>query len=117
MEAYIALRLAVKAMEEVLTCRGLKEVKDVVDKALKEAGKPLQAGITLKVNFGNPREIVIPNELLTMLSEGVRGTVMNEALDANQRFKVLVEGLHWHKGVSVRKLSKCFGVTQRTLLR
>ncbi|MEM2636644.1 MAG: hypothetical protein QXQ28_07225, partial [Candidatus Nezhaarchaeales archaeon] len=70
------------------------------------AARPLQAGLTLTVNFGNPWKIMISNELLVMISKEVRRTVMNEALDANQRFKVLVEELHWNKSVSVTKLSK-----------
>ncbi len=79
------------------------------------AARPLQAGLTLTVNFGNPWKIMISNELLVMISKEVRRTVMNEALDANQRFKVLVEELHWNKSVSVTKLSKYLSVPSATL--
>ncbi|MEM2828491.1 MAG: hypothetical protein QXH61_07865 [Candidatus Nezhaarchaeales archaeon] len=79
------------------------------------AARPLQAGLTLTVNFGNPWKIVISNELLSMLSEEARKTVINEALDANQRFKTLIEELHWYKGVSVEKLSKHLSVPSATL--
>ncbi|MEM2533455.1 MAG: helix-turn-helix domain-containing protein [Candidatus Nezhaarchaeales archaeon] len=81
------------------------------------AAEPLQAGLTLTVNFGNPWKIVIPNELLAMLSEEAKRTVMDGAVNDIQRFKVLIEELHWHKGVSVRKLSKRLGVPFTTLWR
>ncbi|MEM3149365.1 MAG: hypothetical protein QXT49_00005, partial [Candidatus Nezhaarchaeales archaeon] len=68
--------------------------------------RPLQAGLTLTVDFGKPRTIVIPSEVLAMLSEEARRRVMDEVIEANQRFKVLVEELHWGKSVSVNKLSK-----------
>ncbi len=69
------------------------------------------------VNFGNPWKIVIPNELLMMLSEETRKIVMNETLDVNHRFRVLVEDLRWHKGVSIKKLSKHLNVPFATLRR
>ncbi|MEM1537548.1 MAG: hypothetical protein QXK12_03085 [Candidatus Nezhaarchaeales archaeon] len=82
--------------------------------------RPLQA-VELVVNFGTirkrPRRIVIPEELLAMLSEEVRRTVMDEALSANHRFKALVENLYWGKSVSVKKLSKCFNASFTTLQR
>ncbi|MEM2211960.1 MAG: hypothetical protein QXT49_01970 [Candidatus Nezhaarchaeales archaeon] len=77
--------------------------------------RPLQAGLTLTVDFGKPRKIVIPSELLTMISEETRKIVMDEVLYVNQRFKVLIEELHWHKGVSVKKLSKYLNVPLTTL--
>ena len=77
--------------------------------------RPLQAGLTLTVDFGKPRKIVIPSELLAMLSEEARRMVMDEALNMNQRFKVLVEELHYGKGISVAKLSKYFNAPLTTL--
>jgi len=77
--------------------------------------RPLQAGIKLTVNFGKPREIIIPKELLMTLSEEARKIVTDEALSAEQRLKVLIEELHWGKSVSVNKLSKCFNVPRATL--
>jgi len=77
--------------------------------------RPLQAGIKLTVNFGKPREIIIPKELLMTLSEEARKIVTDEALSAEQRLKVLIEELHWGKSVSVNKLSKCFNVPHATL--
>ncbi|MEM2213236.1 MAG: hypothetical protein QXG61_07750, partial [Candidatus Nezhaarchaeales archaeon] len=77
--------------------------------------RPLQAGIKLTVNFGKPREIIIPKELLMTLSEEARKIVTDEALSAEQRLKVLIEELHWGKSVSVNKLSKCFNVPFATL--
>ncbi|MEM2827218.1 MAG: hypothetical protein QXH61_01235 [Candidatus Nezhaarchaeales archaeon] len=76
---------------------------------------PVQTGLTLTVNFNKPREIAIPEELLAMLSEEARKVVMDEALDADQCFKVLVEELHWGRGVSVSKLSKRLNITHTTL--
>jgi len=52
-----------------------------------------------------------------MLSEEARRTVMNETLDTNQRFKVLIEELHWREDISVNKLSKHFNVPSTTLPR
>jgi len=77
--------------------------------------RSLQAGLTLTVDFGKPRTIVIPSEVLAMLSEEARRRVMDEVIEANQRFKVLVEELHWGKSVSVNKLSKCVNVPSATL--
>jgi len=77
--------------------------------------RPLQAGIKLRVDFGVPREIVVPEELLAMTSEKAKRMVMDEALDANQRFKVLIENLHWSKSVPVNKLSKYINVPRTTL--
>jgi len=79
--------------------------------------RPLQAGLKLRVDFGVPKEIVIPNELLVMLSEETRKIVMDEALDVNHRFRVLVEDLRWGKGVSIKKLSKYLSVPFATLYR
>ncbi|MEM2827770.1 MAG: hypothetical protein QXH61_04150 [Candidatus Nezhaarchaeales archaeon] len=77
--------------------------------------RSLQAGLTLTVDFGKPRKIVIPSELLAMLTEETRKIVMDEAVNDNQRFKALVEELHWNKGTSVRKLSKRLSVPLTTL--
>ena len=74
-----------------------------------------QAGLTLVANFGNPREIVVPKELLAMLPEEARKVVMDGALDYNQRFRALVEDLHWSKCILVNKLSKHLNVPYSTL--
>ncbi|MEM2497397.1 MAG: MerR family transcriptional regulator, partial [Candidatus Nezhaarchaeales archaeon] len=62
-----------------------------------------------------PRTIVIPECLLAMLSEEAKKVVMDKALDNNQRFKALVEDLHWNKCVSINKLSKHLNVPYSTL--
>ena len=79
------------------------------------AVRPLQAGLTLTVNFGNPWKIVIPSELLAMLTEETRKIVMDEAVNDNQRFKALIEELHRNKDISVKKLSKRLSVPLTTL--
>ncbi|MEM2828211.1 MAG: hypothetical protein QXH61_06440, partial [Candidatus Nezhaarchaeales archaeon] len=77
--------------------------------------RPLQAGLKLRVDFGVPREIVVPEELLAMLTEETRKIVMDEAVNDNQRFKALVEELHWGKYISIEKLSKRLSVPLTTL--
>jgi len=79
--------------------------------------RPLQAGLKLTVKFPRckPRTIVIPSELLATLPEEVKKKVMDGAVNDNQRFKALVEELHWYKGVSVNKLSKHLSVPLTTL--
>jgi len=79
--------------------------------------RPLQAGLklTIKLTRRKPRTIVVPEELLAMISEEVKKKVMDGAVNDNQRFKALVEELHWHKGVSVKKLSKRLSVPLTTL--
>ena len=60
--------------------------------------RPRQAGLKLTVKFPTckPRTIVIPSELLATLPEEVKKKVMDGAVNDNQRFKALVEELHWH---------------------
>jgi len=76
--------------------------------------------VELVVNFDTirkrPRKIIVSKELLAMLSEEARRTVMDEALDANQRFKTLIEELHCNGRVSLRKLSTQLNVPRATLL-
>jgi len=81
--------------------------------------RPLQAGLklTIKLTRRKPRTIVVPEELLAMISEEVKKKVMDGAVNDNQRFKALVEELHWNKGTSVRKLSKRLSVPLTTLWR
>ena len=69
------------------------------------------------MDFGKPRKIVIPSELLAMLTEETRKIVMDEAVNDNQRFKALIEELHRNKDISVRKLSKRLSVPLTTLWR
>jgi len=79
--------------------------------------RPLQAGIKFTVKFPRckPRTIVVPEELLAMISEKAKRMVMDEALDANQRFKTLIEELHCNGRVSLRKLSTQLNVPRATL--